>query len=87
MIVPFPPLGGIKETLTAVELDMVALPMVGAFGFVVTEVDALDETDVPLEFEAVTVNVYIVFGINPDTVIGEDVLVPVDVIPVLLVTI
>jgi hypothetical protein len=42
-----------------------------------------DGTDVPPEFVAVIVNVYIVFGINPDTVIGED--VPVPVIPELLV--
>ena len=51
------PLGVVKATLTTVELDTVAVPMVGAFGFVVTEVDALDATDVPPELVAVTVNV------------------------------
>ena len=56
MIVPVP-LGAIKETLTAVELDTVAVPIVGAFVSVVTAVDALDATDVPPEFVAVTVKV------------------------------
>ena len=51
------PLGGVKAILTAVELDTDVVPMVGAFGFVVTEVDALDATDVPPELVAVTVNV------------------------------
>ena len=76
MIVPVP-LGVIKSTLTSVELVMVAVPMVGALGFVVTVVDALDETDVPPELVAVITNVYGVLAVNPDTVIGEDVLVPV----------
>ena len=56
MIVPAP-LGAVKSTLTVVEPDTVAEPIVGAFGFVVTDVDALDETDVPPELVAVTVNV------------------------------
>ena len=86
-MVPFPPLGGVKSTLTDVELETVAAPIVGAFVFVVTDVVALDDADVPLEFTAVTVNVYDVFGVNPNTVIGDDVLIPIDVIPVLLVTI
>ena len=46
----------------------------------------LDGSDVPPELVAVTVNVYTVFGINPDTVIGEDVPVPVKP-PGLLVTV
>ena len=54
--------------------------------FVVTADDALDGTDVPPELVAVTVNVYGVFGDNPDTVIGEDVPVPVKP-PGLLVTV
>jgi hypothetical protein len=33
------------------------MPIVGALVFVVTGVDALDETEVPLELVAVTVNV------------------------------
>ena len=86
MIVPVPPLGAKKDTLTSVVLDTVVVPMVGEFGFVVTEVDALDATDVPPEFVAVTVNVYAVFADNPDTVIGEVVPVPVKP-PGLLVTI
>jgi xanthine dehydrogenase molybdopterin-binding subunit B len=57
VIVPFPPLGAVKATLTAVELDTVAVPMVGAIVRVVTAVDAPDETDVPPELVAVTVNV------------------------------
>ena len=85
MIVPVP-LGAVKATLTAVELDTVAVPIVGAFVFVVTADDALDGTDVPPELVAVTVNVYGVFGDNPDTVIGEDVPVPVKP-PGLLVTV
>ena len=51
------PLGAVKETVTAVEPDTVAVPIVGAFGFVVTDVDELDAPDVPLEFVAVTENV------------------------------
>ena len=57
MIVPVPPLGAVNETETAVELDTVAEPIVGALGGVVTEDDTLDATDVPLEFVAVTENV------------------------------
>ena len=84
MIVPVP-LGAVKATLTTVELDTVATPIVGAFGFVVTSIDVLDDTDVPPELVAVTVNLYDVFGVNPDTIIGET--VPVDVSPKLLVTV
>ena len=62
------PLGAVKETLTAVELDTVAVPIVGALDFVVTDVDELDETEVPPELVAVTENVYDVFGVNPDTI-------------------
>ena len=51
--------------------------MVGTPGCVVTAVDALDATDVPAEVVAVAVNVYTVLLDNPDTVIGEDVPVPV----------
>ena len=85
MIVPFPPLGAVKDKLTAVVLNTVAVPMVGAIGFVVTAVDALDATDVPPELVAETVNVYIVFAVNPETVIGED--VPDIVKPELLITV
>jgi hypothetical protein len=45
----------------------VALKGVG----VVTEFVALDATDVPLVFVAVTVKVYVVLALNPVTVIGE----------------
>ena len=51
--------------------------MVGAIVFVVTEVVAFEGRDVPSELEAVIVNVYSVFGVNPDTLIGDDVPVPV----------
>jgi hypothetical protein len=84
VIVPVP-LGDVKETLTTVELDTVAVPIVGAFGFVITSLDALDGTDVPPELVAVTVNVYGVFEINPDTVIGDD--APVAISPKLLITV
>jgi hypothetical protein len=56
------------------------------FDNVVTDVDALDEMDVPPELVAVTVNVYAVFASNPDTVIGDDAPVPVKP-PGLLVTV
>ena len=85
MIVPVP-LGAVKATLTAVVLETVAVPIVGAFGSVVTEDDELDGIDVPDELVAVTENVYAVFPDNPDTVIGEDVPVPVKP-PGLLVTV
>ena len=83
MIVPVP-VGGVKATLIADVLNTVAIPIVGGLGVVVTEFDTLDDADDPPELVAVTVNVYDVFGVNPDTIIG--VLVPVDVTPVLLVT-
>jgi hypothetical protein len=86
VIVPVPPLGAIKATLTSVVLDTVAVPIVGVLGFVVTDVDTLDATDVPPELVAVTENVYDVFADNPDTVIGEDVPVPIK-LPELLVTV
>jgi hypothetical protein len=60
--------------------------MVGPTDVVVTDVDELDAADVPDELVAVTVNVYSVFGVNPDTVIGEDEPVPVKP-PGLLVTV
>ena len=85
MIVPVP-LGAVKATLTAIELDTVAVPIVGALVCVVTDVEALDATDVPPELVAVTEKVYGVFGVNPDTEIGDDVPVPVKP-PGLLVTV
>ena len=65
---------------------VVAVPIVGEFVNVYTDSDEPDDTDVPPEFVAVTVNVYGVLGVNPDTVIGEDVPVPVKP-PGLLVTV
>ena len=56
MIVPVP-LGAVNATLTAVVLDTVAVPIVGAPDIVVTDVDELDATEVPPELVAVTVNV------------------------------
>ena len=85
MIVPVP-LDAVNITLTSVVLDTTTTPIVGEFGFVVTTVVALDDIDVPPELVAETVNVYGVFDINPDTVIGDDVPVPVKP-PGLLVTI
>ena len=86
MIVPVPPLGEVKATLTVVALYTVAVPIVGEFVNVYTDSDEPDDTDVPPEFVAVTVKVYGVFGVNPDTLIGEDVPVPVKP-PGLLVTV
>jgi hypothetical protein len=86
VIVPFPPLGGVNATLTVVELDTVAVPIIGALGVVVSVVDVIDETDVPPALVAVMVNVYTVFGVNPETVIGDDVPVPI-IPPGLLVTV
>ena len=60
--------------------------MVGEPDNVDTADDALDDTEVPPELVAVTVNVYGVFGVNPDTLIGEEVPVPVKP-PGLLVTV
>ena len=85
MIVPVP-LDAVKATLTAVVLDTVAEPMVGGVGFVVTALDAVDATDVPSELVAVAVIVYSVFGVNPDTIIGDDEPVPINP-PGLLITI
>ena len=86
MIVPLPPVGGVKATLTAVELDTAAETLIGGSGNVYVVVDALDATDIPPEFVAVIVNVYAVFADNPDTVIGEDEPVPIKP-PGLLVTV
>ena len=50
-------------------------------------VDELDESDVPPELVAVTENVYAVFEVNPDTMIGDDVPIAVTVVVLeLLVT-
>ena len=85
MIVPLP-LGALKATLTVVAPVTDAVPIVGVPDTVVTVDDAFDETEVPPELVVVAVNVYIVFGVNPDTVIGEDLPVPVKP-PGLLVTV
>ena len=86
MIIPVPPVGAVKATLTAVELDAVAIPIIGALVRVVTATEALDASDVPPELVEVTENVYGVFAVNPDTAIGDDVPVPVKP-PGLLVTV
>ena len=51
------PLGIVNETLTEDTSNTLAVFIVGEFGFVITEFDVLDATDVPVEFVAVTVNV------------------------------
>ena len=85
MIVPE---GGVKATLIVVELVTVATTPVGEASMVVTELDAVDDADVPPELTATTVNVYAVFAVNPLTITGEVVFVPVDtILPGLLVTI
>jgi hypothetical protein len=63
------------------------MSMVGAFDIVIFDVDDVDDDlDVPPEFVEKTVNVYAVFGVNPVTLIGEVVPVPVKP-PGLLVTV
>ena len=57
MIVPVPPLDGVKTTLISVVLNTVAEPIMGELGFVVTVFDVLDGRDIPPELVAVTVNV------------------------------
>ena len=84
MIVPVP-LGSVNETLTVDELVTIAKSIIGESDIVDTEDDGIDADDVPLELVAVTVNVYNVFCVNPDTVIGE--VVPVAISPKLLVTV
>ena len=51
-----------------------------------TDEDAVDADDVPLELVEVAVNVQDVFGDNPDTLIGEAGPVPVK-LPGILVTV
>jgi hypothetical protein len=61
--------------------------MVGAFDIVVVDdVDVFDVFDVPPELVDEIVNVYAVFGVNPDTSIGEVEPIPVKP-PGLLVTV
>jgi hypothetical protein len=47
-------------------------------GLGVTELDAAEDVDVPLALVAVTVNVYAVPADSPETVIGDEALVPVN---------
>ena len=75
-----------KSILTELVLNTVDVTIVGAPDMVVTALDIPDALDIPPEFVAVTVNVYTVFDVNPDTIIGEDVPVPVKP-PGLLVTV
>ena len=84
MIVPFPLLGDVNAILIEDISNTVSELIVGESDIVVIDVDALDEVDVPPEFVAVTVNVYIVFDDNLDTVIGDDDPVPINP-PILLV--
>jgi hypothetical protein len=56
VIVPLP-VDCVNATLTEVALDAVAVPIVGALGFVVFDIDISDSTDVPPELVAVIVNV------------------------------
>ena len=52
-------------------VDVEALDNVVKDGNVSTEFDALEADDVPLVLVAVTVKVYVVFAINPATVMGD----------------
>ena len=68
-----PPLGAVQAT-AADALPGVAVTLVGAFGALrgplagVTELEAVDDGEVPAELVAVTVNVYGVPLVNPVTV-------------------
>jgi hypothetical protein len=56
VIIP-PPVGAVKVIVTEDESITLAETFVGALGFVVTAVDAVDGKDIPPELVAVTVNV------------------------------
>ena len=64
---------GALNVTVAVVFDAVATTFVGGPGVVdgITALEADDETLVPTEFLAVTVNVYETPFVNPVTVIGE----------------
>ena len=72
--------GAVKGTVTDVAEAIGGVPIVGAPGATAETVDAeaLDGSDVPALFVAVTVNVYEVPAVRPETVIGEEVPVPVN---------
>ena len=72
-VIAAPPLnaGAVKATRALVELIVVATPIVGAFGslgLVVTAGEGLEELEVPTELVAVTVKLYAVPGVKPETV-------------------
>ncbi len=71
--------GGVKVT-DAWPLPPVAVPTVGAPGTVatVTEFDAADAGPVPTALVAVTVKVYAVPLVRPETTMGEELPVPVN---------
>jgi hypothetical protein len=64
--------------LTEELLNATGVPMVGAPGNVVTDVDGLDDGPIPVELVEVIVNVYDVLDVNPLTIIGESKLIPDD---------
>ena len=65
-----------KVTVVSVEEEEEALTFVGAARGV-TAFELLDEEEVAVELLATTVNVYVVPGVNPFTVIGVDDEVPI----------
>jgi hypothetical protein len=73
-VIVLPPVlaGAVNATLTAPLAYLVAVPIVGAPGTVYGVAELLAELAelVPIEFVAVTVNVYAVPLVKPDTVIG-----------------
>jgi hypothetical protein len=71
------PLKGVKATLTEDISVTVTVVMVGAIVKVFLDDDGFDAVEVPNELVAVTVNVYAVFVVNPNTVIGDVEPVPV----------
>jgi hypothetical protein len=80
VIVPFP-LGLVKVTLAEVEVNELAVPIVGGPTFVVA-VTELDNADVKLlELVEVIVNVYIVFEVNPVKYTGKYIDVPYVILP------
>ena len=83
-----PLLDGALKLITAVLFTVeVATTSIGASGIDegITPVEVADATELPFAFVAITVNVYDVPFVKPDTVIGE--LVPVTIVPLDAVTV
>ena len=76
---PKPGCGDPRRPVVALRSLVPRFRLAGGGAEVVTEVDAVEATDVAAAFEAVTVNVYAVEAVRPETVMGE--VLPVAVTP------